>query len=195
MGRVGAMEFAEAYLKELRERGSWAQYTEPPWSQWTTTACDTARVVMRSFGLYESTEYLRLDAAGWETGDTGRSDWDWFLRIAFEHENNPNAWRDELCKLAYIVSDLRVLVAYDAGDAPAVKSKLEDAICQLGDRMRRVPGVEWLFLFGPYSAAATYSDKDKYVAFRYADSLSLEELKPDAAFAPVDFDDAPLSNT
>jgi hypothetical protein len=70
------------------------------------------------------------------------------LQVAFEAENGAD-WRDELCKLAHIVAELRVLVTYqshcDRTAADALRGFLKDR----RDRILRVPGSRWLFIFGP----------------------------------------------
>ena len=41
----------------------------------------------------------------------------WDLQAAVEHENNPKAWLDEVCKLAYIRCPLRIVIGYGTENA------------------------------------------------------------------------------
>jgi hypothetical protein len=70
------------------------------------------------------------------------------MRVAFEVESSTH-WKDELCKLAHIVSDLCVLAAYQAHATWLAEDALQEYLVDLGDRVTRVPGREWLFIFGP----------------------------------------------
>jgi hypothetical protein len=101
--------------------------------------------------LTVSREYFRIDVIGEEKF---AKQWDWSLRVAFEHENEyaQMQWKQEMCKLAHVVADLRVLAGYYDSSEKEVESILQDQVNTLRknrDRITRVPNSQWLFIFGP----------------------------------------------
>jgi len=147
MDRIKPADFWTAYREALRSEGSRAKYCDS--KRWTAVAVSAARKVCRDrFGLKTSKEDLRLDVMGWEP----REKFDWFLRIAYEHENDSGTWRSELCKLAHVVADLCVLSSYYGKGAQACKA-LQKAVDPLKQRLLHVPGRQWLFVFGPPSGS------------------------------------------
>ncbi len=102
-------------------------------------------VVINDLKLKAQTEYLRIDAIGYES----KALFDWTLRIAFEHENR-DTWPDELCKLAHVAADLLVIVSYTRHDESMIKEKLQEEVDKRKDRMDRVRDSKWLFVFGPF---------------------------------------------
>lgn len=71
-----------------------------------------------------SNEYYRIDVIGWKNicGDERLKDdynsarlryHSWKLEFAFEHENDPEDWSDEVIKLLYVHCPLRVVVGYN----------------------------------------------------------------------------------
>lgn len=89
-------------------------------------------------------------------------------RVAFEVENTAN-WKDELCKLAHIVSDLSVLVGYQIHRTWRNEEILQDYLKKMGDRVFRVPGRQWLFIFGPDCE----KQFDPWLALAFDDSRKL----------------------
>lgn len=143
MDKIKPADFWTAYREALRSEGLCAKYCDN--KQWTAIAKSAAmKVCTDRFGLDISKEDLRLDVMGWES----RKKFDWFLRIAYEHENDRRTWRSELCKLAHVVADLCVLASYYGKGTPACKA-LQKAVDPLKQRLLRVPGRQWLFVFGP----------------------------------------------
>lgn len=96
-------------------------------------------------------EYYRIDLIGW-TGE--KANWD--LEIAYEHENNPDTWEDELCKLCFVAPrDLRVLASYHKFyEDSTVLPTLKDKIKNLGNKIFRTD-TPWLFIFGPSAIGPT----------------------------------------
>ncbi|MFI5380392.1 MAG: hypothetical protein ACHRHE_13920 [Tepidisphaerales bacterium] len=137
--------FWQLYKAELRSRGSWSAYqTNPP--LWTQIAKDAAIAACDRLGLETSKEYFRLDVLGYDENRSARHDWN--VRVAFEVENTAD-WKDELCKLSHIVADLCVLAAYEWHKGWSAKEALVEYLDTLGERVHRVPGRQWLFIFGP----------------------------------------------
>lgn len=127
---------------EIRERGSWSTYQCS--RVWTEIAKAAAESVCRNqFALQTAREYFNLDVIGWSG-----SDYDYDLRVAFEAEDS-YAWEDELCKLAHIVSDLRVLVTYQ-GHRRRAEVILDELLTRHCNRVIRDCNCKWLFVFGPY---------------------------------------------
>ena len=120
---------------------------------WTHTALDVGKGCIREMGFDVGSEYLHLDLYGWvDLEKTSWTDYNWELKIAFEHENGAG-WDDELCKLCFVVADLRVLVSYHdtrRDGEYSLQELLTKRLMTLGSaRVHRVPDAEWLFIFGP----------------------------------------------
>ena len=135
--------FWSFYKTEIQEAGSWRAYQED--GSWTPIAISAAESVCRKFGFQTCREYLRLDVLAW-TGSWTDTDYDWDLRVAFKNENGPS-WEDELCKLAHIVSDLRVLVAYQLWVGQRTKEDLEKYLIRHRRRVVRDCNCKWLFIW------------------------------------------------
>lgn len=140
------LEFWTAYCEALRARGFAKAFEDD--GLWTrTVAIPAAKEVCEEMGLVPQPEYFRIDVPAYEG-----SGFDWYLRIAFEHENKDD-WQDELCKLSHVVADLRVLATFYNNDTPYdPKQELQKAVDVLGERPFRVPHSAWLFVFGPRKA-------------------------------------------
>jgi len=171
MDKFKPADFWTAYREALRSGGSRAKYCDS--ARWTAVAVPAAmKVCTDRFGLDISKEDLRLDVMGWEPRDK----FDWFLRIAYEHENDWRTWRSELCKLAHVVADLCVLSSYYGKRTPA-RAALQKAVDPLKERLLRVPGRQWLFVFGPRSG----SPKSPFHAFSLDDKgrvVPLDDANP-----------------
>lgn len=105
--------------------------------------------------IEKSREYFRVDLIGYTTEwDKTKPDQqhEWDLRLAYEHENS-DRWDDELCKLCHIVADLRVISSYYDFEKPEpieeILQKRVDYLNREMNRINRVPGCQWLFIFGP----------------------------------------------
>ena len=124
---------------------------------------------------------MRLDVAGFERRrEDDYCNWD--LRVAFEHENKPGSWPDELCKLCHIVADLRVLVAYycRAGKG-SFQKELQERINLMDDRVDRVPQSKWLFICGPVDSS---KDDTGWMAFKLESGRELQTIPEDNPFSP-----------
>ena len=171
MDKLNPANFWVAYRNALERFGSWAAYKNG--RLWTAVAKEAATSVCESqFDLRASYEDMRLDVMGWER----QAEYDWFLRIAYEHENDWRTWRSELCKLAHVVADLCVLSSYYGKRTPA-RAALQKAVDPLKERLLRVPGRQWLFVFGPRSG----SPKSPFQAFSLDDKgrvVPLDDANP-----------------
>lgn len=145
MESLNPENFWRLYKREIHENGSWDAYQYG--RAWTEIAVSAGSAVCeKSFDLETQREYFRLDLIGWD-GPRG-SHYDWDLQVAFEAENTQK-WEDELCKLAHIVSILRVLVAYQGHAGWRAEEALDGYLVRHKRRVVRDPSCKWLFIFGP----------------------------------------------
>ena len=123
---------------------------------WTKLTLDAAEVAIETLSdgklsLELSKEYFRIDVIASEK--VGK--FNWHMRVAFEHENNPKTWDQELCKLTQVIADLRVIVGYHQFNQTGLIGKdlqlKTDRLKGDGDACRicRRPNDKWLFIFGP----------------------------------------------
>ncbi len=143
MAAVTAETFWSLYKQELQDNGLWSAYQGS--SSWTPIAISAAQATCQKLGLKTAREYFKVDVIGWE--GTGEKDWD--LRVAFEAENNL-CWEEELCKLAHLVSDLRILVAYQSNMRRPAEQTLDECLVRHKQRVMRDANCRWLFIFGPH---------------------------------------------
>jgi len=169
------LRFWEKYREELRKKASSEAYQSSP--GWTQVAIPAATKACEALELEVYREYFLLDVGGYKSHRDGKR-FGWRLHVALEHENAN--WRVELCKLAFIVADLRVLVGYHkyTADGPDPRGELQEAVDRLDDRVMRVPNSEWLFVLGPRSNDL----KHPFMPFT---------LNADGKVVPID-DDVPL---
>ena len=172
-------QFWDLYREELRKRGSKEAFESEP--RWTALVTGIAKDVCEKMGLFLHPEYFRVDVIAYD----GEGD-DWWIRVAFEHENSPR-WRDELCKLAHVVADLRVLATfYDDNDnskEPDPRSELQRAVTNLGERILRVPDAQWLFIFGPRRSYAN----TRFFAYTLERNGQLHPLDEEDPLNPEDW--------
>ena len=182
MSFVEPITFWELYRDRLRALGSWAAYQTS--SEWTKIATEAAIETCNEFGLVADREYLRVDVMGYHQTRPGTW-YDWHLRVAFEHENG-DEWNDELCKLAHVVADLRVLVAYhDYRKSDDPLPKLLRVVHRLGERLHRVPDSKWLFIFGPRQS----TPERRFMAYTLDSSMQLTALHDEAPLLPGEWPD------
>lgn len=182
MQNISPASFYHQYRDRVREVGCAEKYSDT--RTWTALTIQAADYVCRQFGLEVWHEYLRLDCAGVETNKGTHPD-DWHLRVAFEHEEGVREgkdWRDELCKLAHIVADLRVLVGYCVGREP--QSLLRERVITLEKRMIRVPGAQWLFVLG--SGTDTWC-REPWHAFTLAGDGTIVRIRDENPLCPKEW--------
>ncbi len=168
MIRIRAADFWPRYREECRSTGTRDSLRTD--LSWTNIAVPAARSVCLKAGL-EPCEELKLDVMGYEQRVKGVN-FNWDLRVAFEHENNHKQWHEELCKLCHVVADLRVLVSYFL-QWEGFEKALQDRVDLMGERMTRVPNSEWLFIFGPRESSKL---KMPWVAYTLDDCGRLQML-------------------
>jgi hypothetical protein len=127
---------------EIRLRGNWSAYQK---KTWTPIVVSCAKTVFQQLNLAFD-HHLGLDLCGYESDPKLKNEW--YVRIAFEAENAAD-WKYELCKLAHVVADLRVLVAYQLHVGWKAEDSLQGYISSLRQRLIRVPDARWLLVFGP----------------------------------------------
>jgi hypothetical protein len=177
MIRLSAREFWPRYRDAVRSQGNLKLLSST--RDWTRVAIDAAKSVCMDAGLTTGNEFY-LDVMGYEQRVSGIF-YDWDLRIAFEHENGRD-WHDELCKLCHVVADLRVLVGYFMM-RERIDEILRQRIGQMGDRITRVTGSEWLFIFGPNDSRL---DHTPWKAYTIDDGNGLIQLRDDDPFNPFE---------
>lgn len=110
--------FADEFLNKANYASKQLYSRDKKWTDETVKwieqiLCDVYKKIQISH------EYYRIDTIGWtqrknelNTGNSNLAPHLWDLVAAVEHENNPNEWLDEVCKLAYIRCPLRVVIGY-----------------------------------------------------------------------------------
>lgn len=147
---------------------------------WTGLAVSVAESTMKAYKLRVDREYMRLDLMGYVRRQPEDGNFD--IEIAFEHENDPETYQKELCKLCHIVSTLRVLVAYYRGSVEAAQRSLQDKIAEMGERMKRVPNSSWLFILGPIDSKR---NQIPWFAFTCEQNGTLVRLNDTSPFLPA----------
>jgi len=193
MPDYSAINFWKQYAKELsvlgEHEGTQALYDTS--TGWTKRNGEVVKRVMEEFFNLDTRSWLQFDCCGYENFDNKH---DWQIRIAYEHENDD--WKVEICKLAHVWADLRVLVGYwdfkKEQTEPSTKSlrtSLSNWLRAMEDRGKRISRLEtakWLFIFGP--RVRSFGDEYPYVAYdidpKPDDRLSLRELKLDEPLNP-----------
>lgn len=140
---------------------------------------------------YVSKEFYNVDVLGyytkWYTNQNKPSEErqsDWILEVAFEHENNPKTWHEELCKLCYLCANLKVIVSYYEENVN-IEDLLKQYLHSLGrDKLFIYPASKWLFVFGP-SGVNNY--KKPFRAFSVSQKFEPSELKIDKPLIPDEF--------
>lgn len=134
------------YKQEIKERGSWSDYQKS--ASWTPIAILAAESVCHRFDFPTAREYFNIDVVAWAgTWDARHYNYD--LRVAFEAEDSL-LWEDELCKLAHVVTDLRVLVMYQSHLRRNAEDILDERLVLHRKRVIRDCNCKWLFIFGPH---------------------------------------------
>ena len=182
-------EFQKSLQGGISELGSnaekWRTYCSD--SLWTKVAVEAAKLAVEGMDLESQREYYKVDLIGFEKGEKWKDlkfgGYDWWLKVAFEHENS-NQWRDELCKLTHLAADLCVLVTYHGGIDDDIRSELSGALEVMGDRMTRVPGRGWLFVFGPNVTRCKADRNACFKAFTLNDDGELVSLADASEVSP-----------
>ena len=96
------------------------------------------------------------------------------LKVAYEHENSVT-WGSELCKLCYIVADLRILSSYhNFKSDEKIEFLLQEYVNNLGkQRIMRVPDSRWLFVFGPRGQC----EAKLFRAFTLDSEMNVQEIQ------------------
>jgi hypothetical protein len=111
---------------QIQEKGSWSDWQHS--KLWTPIALSEAGPICQQFNLQMAREYFRVDVVGWTRTWNNRV-YDYDLRVAFEAEQG-SFWEDELCKLVRIVSELRVLLAYQSSKHRRAKKVLHEHLAR-----------------------------------------------------------------
>lgn len=170
-------DFWSFYKQEVKDRGSWSQYQKT--SSWTKIAKSAAESACHRFGFATAREYFNIDVIAW-TGKWNDREYDYDVRIAFEVEDSL-LWEDELCKLAHIVADLRVLVAYQSHLKRNAEDVLDERLARHKNRVVRDCNCKWLFIFGPHPRNRTGPWK-AYSLDEHGCRISLTEDQPLCGF-------------
>ena len=159
--------FWQEYSSQLNQAGNWDAYQNN--TNWTKAVMCVADETCKKFGLKTSREYYNIDLIGWRR-EKPNEKCNWWLDVAYEHENEYNTWYNELCKLCYVAADLRVVSSYHDFSKEPVEKKLKDYLDRLGkEKIFRVPDGKWLFVFGPRLVCA----KKPFRAFTIDENLTV----------------------
>lgn len=90
----------------------------------------------------------------------------WNLELAFEHENNPSDWLDEIIKLAHIKCGLKVVVGY-SHDKNKEKIELCNKLLQQLLYGKPDKNDHWLIILGECGKDEYENLADTYVGYRY----------------------------
>jgi len=193
-----AERFWELYADKLNEQGKRAETHEAYQdnTKWTETIMEAAKGVIYDMLINlpndgqpkVDSEYFNIDLIGyttrWEEEKKKKKperQHDWKLKVAYEHENS-DEWDDELCKLCYVVADLRVISSYyDFRKEKKIEEFLQDRIEKLDIwRMYRVPNSHWVFVFGPRCVC----EEEAFRAFTIDSELKVVEITGDKKVVP-----------
>jgi hypothetical protein len=158
--------YSEMITEVLQNRQSY-----PSDGEWTKIILEkTKKLLEDTYFLKTQTEYFRLDLIGF----TQCKQYDWELKVAYEHENSIT-WRSELCKLCYIVADLRILSSYhNFKSDEKIEVLLQKYVNNLGkQRIMRVPDSRWLFVFGPRGQC----EAKLFRAFTLDSEMNVQEIQ------------------
>lgn len=145
---VTAKGFWDVYSKKLNAEGNWEAYQND--GNWTPVVTEIACQTCKDLGLETLLEYYKVDVIGYRR-DKPEKDGNWWLDVAYEHENR-NTWWEELCKLCYVATDLRVISSYYnlGNEGKTVEDRTKEYLGVLKkEKICRIPNSEWLFVFGP----------------------------------------------
>jgi hypothetical protein len=134
------------YKVQIQEKGSWSACQHS--KLWTPIALSAAESIYQQFNLQTARAYFRVDVVG-STGTWNNPLYDYDFKVAFEAEYG-SFWEDELCKLAHIVSDLQVLLAYQSSKNRRAETVLHEHLARHKSRVVRNCHCRWLFMFGPH---------------------------------------------
>jgi hypothetical protein len=134
------------YKVQIQDKGSWSACQHS--KLWTPIALSAAESIYQQFNLQTARAYFRVDVVG-STGTWNNPLYDYDFKVAFEAEYG-SFWEDELCKLAHIVSDLQVLLAYQSSKNRRAETVLHEHLARHKSRVVRNCHCRWLFMFGPH---------------------------------------------
>ncbi|MEN6384180.1 MAG: hypothetical protein ABFD79_03180 [Phycisphaerales bacterium] len=167
--------FWKLYSKEiinvLQKEENQKAYTSS--KEWTSQIKKiTEKIITEDYKIHTQREFYNIDIIGYVTNTT-KQQYDWELKIAYEHEND-KSWNGEICKLTHIIADLKIISAYfNFTGKTKIEEVLQAYINKLGkDRMLRVPENRWLFVFGP----KLNSNISPFRAFTLKADLKVQEL-------------------
>ena len=189
-------EFMDCIRQGVENKGDWVESKERYRNNFTYYI--NKGLMPKCFEKFASGcsyEYYRIDVLGWEQlkssvevicKEVEMTPYLWDLRIAFEHENESTDWFDEVIKLLYIDSPLKVVVGYNDYNKRFIdenkesdKSKL-DALCLILSKLNRIKDLlsknEFLIILG--NCGDGFAEKEGAEYFGYKGyRLYIEEGK------------------
>jgi len=144
-----------------------------PQLRWTDFIINILKKIGTDLGFEVAKEYFGIDV-GYFTVDS-KDRFDWNLDVAIEHENSDKTWMDEVCKLAHIAAQQKILIAYYnyLGAEESLESMLERAVERIKSRKYKTRPQSWVFIFGPTSVDINHSFK----VFEYDAEIDEEARK------------------
>jgi hypothetical protein len=145
---------------------------------WTRVAITAARWTCAQLGLgTEGRVPFQFDVIGCDY----QNPHEWKIRVAFEHEHKRADAPYELCKLAHIVADLKVLVAYmrHTTRSKSPEAVLSEWIAPVKAQIRFASS-EWLLVMGP----DTGSEDLPFMAFTLSTGLTPIRIHDERPLVP-----------
>lgn len=173
--------FWKNLVEEIQKDKKWGSYLVSKDTVWTNYILPVLWRIGRNFGFTEneiSKEYFRSDVCYFTLNPNDRLDWN--VEAVIEHENNSKTWMDEVCKLAHIAAQRKVLITYYnyLGAEESLESMLEKAVERIRSRKYKTRPQNWIFIIGPTLADISHSFRVfEYDAERDEEARELKELE------------------
>ncbi len=118
---MNAKEFLDKFVSEVTENGKYKNYDKEGFTKGIVEKA-MKKIIEEDAHLLYNPEYYTIDYTGWDKTEISKKFEDstrlgfnkhyWNLKIAVEHENDPNDWNYEVFKLAPLKCPLRVVIGY-----------------------------------------------------------------------------------
>ena len=179
-------EFIDCIKKGVDNNGDWVESKERYYDKFTNYINKELmpKKCFPKFSSDFSNEYYRFDVSSWEQlksriedicKEVNMNPHLWDLRIAFEHENNPKDWFDEVIKLLYIDCPLKVVVGYNKYETRFINNKESDksklnALCLILSKLNRIKDLlsknEFLIILGNCGSGFEEKQGTEYFGYK-----------------------------
>ena len=177
---ITAESFWKYFVTEIQKDNQWSSYLVSRDRVWSDYILPVLGRVGKDLGFTAqevSREYFRIDMCYFSVNSNDPLDWN--LEVAIEHENG-RTWMEEVCKLAHLAAQKKVLIAYY--DYLHAEEKLEDlvekAVQRINSRKYKTRPQSWIFIFGPSLTDISHSFRVfEYDAERDDEARELKDLE------------------